>query len=184
MRRRTRVRSDGGDDVGVTTRQACHDGDSHRPIGAEVARLAGHGAALCGVAFFRQRRRMFHVTSSANRASIRFHGLDWRFMDAAPGIAGSRVPEQRGCFVCQDEDEVEWFVRMNNTGGPVDVWAIDGVRERALKTSPEGHLYLPTIVPPDRLTLVRTDIPPAPRGGAQVPIPSGRWHCPSVSDPG
>jgi hypothetical protein len=35
---------------------------------------------------------MFHVTDSANRESIRQHGLDWRRMGTALGIAGSRVP--------------------------------------------------------------------------------------------
>jgi hypothetical protein len=103
---------------------------------------------------------MFHVTFSNNRESIRSNGLDWRLMGASRGIAGSDTPEQEGCFMCLDEGEVEWFVNMNNTGGPVDVWAVEGVDEEDLIESPEGHLYLPTAVPPRRLTLFRSDVPP------------------------
>jgi len=65
--------------------------------------------------------RLFHVTSSRNRESIRTYGLDWTRMADARGIAGSRAPEQEGCFVCLGEFEMEWFVDMNNTGGTVDV---------------------------------------------------------------
>ncbi len=104
---------------------------------------------------------MFHVSSSRNRESIRANGLDWRLMRASPGIAGSETPEQEGCFLCEDESEVEWFIRMNNTRGTVDVWAVDGIRRRKLVESPEGHLYLPGIISPDRLTLLRADVPPA-----------------------
>jgi hypothetical protein len=43
--------------------------------------------------------------------------------------------------LCRDEWEVDWFVRMNNTGGPVDVWAVDRVDEAELMESPEGHHY-------------------------------------------
>ena len=35
---------------------------------------------------------LFHVTSAANRESIRSHGLDWTRMGAARGIAGSMTP--------------------------------------------------------------------------------------------
>jgi hypothetical protein len=104
--------------------------------------------------------RYFHVTSTSNRESIRRHGLDWRRMGAACGIAGSGEPEQEGCFLCEGEFEADWFVQMNNTGGTVDVWEVTRVDAAALAESPEGHFYLPQAVPPDRLTLVRTDIPP------------------------
>src|SRR3954469_8733069 len=106
---------------------------------------------------------MFHVTSSRNRQSIEMSGLDSALMGAARGIAGSRQPEQQGVFVCESEEEAEWFIRMNNTGGPVDLWAVDGIDSTALVKSPEGYLYLPETVAPGRLTLVRTDIPPARR---------------------
>ncbi|MCZ2828524.1 hypothetical protein O2W14_06725 [Modestobacter sp. VKM Ac-2986] len=102
----------------------------------------------------------FHVTSVRNRASIRRHGLDVRRMGAAPGIAGSPVPEQDGVFLADDEFLVDWFVRMNNTGGPVDVWAVDGVVRVDLEQSPEGYLFQSGTVPADRLWLVRQDVPP------------------------
>jgi hypothetical protein len=60
-------------------------------------------------------------------------------MVAAPGIAGSESPEQEGCFLCHDESGAEWFIDMNNTGGPVDVWAVDGVDPSELRESPEGY---------------------------------------------
>ena len=69
----------------------------------------------------------FHVISARNRASIAAHGLDWRLMAPATGIAGSPVPEQEGCFLAGDEWGTDWFVRMNDTGGPVDVWEVSGV---------------------------------------------------------
>ncbi|MDQ2848908.1 MAG: hypothetical protein M3Y77_21820 [Actinomycetota bacterium] len=101
----------------------------------------------------------YHVSSALNRGSIRVHGLDWRYMKAAPGIAGSRRPEQEGCFLGEAHD-VDWFVRMNNTGGPVDVWEVSDVVIDDLLASPEGYCYLPTIIGPDRLRLVQQDIPP------------------------
>ena len=100
----------------------------------------------------------FHVSSSRNRESIERHGLDWRRMRAAPGIAGSHTPEQEGCFLIEQYG-VDYFVEMNNTGGPVDVWAVREVDESALVESPEGYLYLPTPIPPERLRLVRRDVP-------------------------
>ena len=81
-------------------------------------------------------------------------------MGAASGIAGSRTAEQEGCFLCLGEWEMEWFVKLNNTGGPVDVWAVDGVDPKALVESPEGHFYLPSVVAAERLTLWRRDCPP------------------------
>jgi hypothetical protein len=52
-----------------------------------VGRLAQAGAYDPDVG------RFFHVTSARNRESILRHGLDWQFMGAAPGIAGSGGPE-------------------------------------------------------------------------------------------
>lgn len=101
----------------------------------------------------------FHVSSVHNRESISKHGLDWRRMGAAPGIAGSRQPEQPGCFLVDHESDVEWFVRMNNTGGAVDVWEVNGVDVSELVESPEGgYLYLPTVVPNRQLRLVQRDL--------------------------
>ncbi len=101
----------------------------------------------------------FHVSSARNRASIATHGLDWRRMGAACGIAGSPVPEQEGCFLVPDEFSADFFVRMNAPGGPVDVWEVSGVQEAELLESPEGFAYLPAVVPPERLRLVRTEEP-------------------------
>jgi hypothetical protein len=82
-------------------------------------------------------------------------------MAFAPGIAGSSAPEVEGCFVCLEPGEDEWFVRMNNTGGPVDVWELAGVSLEELLTSPEGHSYVARTIAPEHLRLVRKDLPPA-----------------------
>jgi hypothetical protein len=79
-------------------------------------------------------------------------------MQAAPGIAGSSAPEVDGCFLCLRPADVEWFVSMNNTGGPVDVWAVDGIDPDHLEVSPTGYAYLPGKIPSGSLTLVRQDI--------------------------
>ena len=105
--------------------------------------------------------RTFHVSSSRNRASITEHGLDSERM-AAVGIAGSPTPEVPGVYLCRDEVEADWFVSMNNTGGPVDVWGVDGVDPGSLVDNGSGHHYLPGTVPADRLTLLRRDLPPPP----------------------
>lgn len=101
----------------------------------------------------------FHVTSTLNRESVRRHGLDPGRMGAAPGIAGSTRPEADGVFLARDAFETDWFVDMNNTGGPVDVWRVDGVDPDLLQDNGNGHVYLPGTVPPARLALVRTDLP-------------------------
>jgi len=49
-------------------------------------------------------------------------------MDGA-GVARyrpSEEPSNKAPF-CHDDFEVDLFVRMNNTGGPADVWAVDGM---------------------------------------------------------
>jgi hypothetical protein len=98
---------------------------------------------------------MYHVTSSLNRASIEEHGLDVARMGSASGIAGSHAPEVNGCFLCVDMHDVEWFARMNNTGGSVDVWEVD-VDELALVET-DGYLYYPGSIPPSRLRLIEKD---------------------------
>lgn len=79
-------------------------------------------------------------------------------MGGAFGIAGSDNPEQRGVFLCSDEFEVDWFVQMNATGGPVDVWAVDGLTDDSLTESQEGHSYFPGSIPVEALELLRTDV--------------------------
>ena|SRR6516165_606939 len=71
---------------------------------------------------------LFHVSSAANRESILAHGLDWTRMGVARGLAGSTAAEEEGVFLCRDQFEARFFVDMNNTGDPVDVWAVTGVR--------------------------------------------------------
>lgn len=100
----------------------------------------------------------FHVTSVRNRDSIAEHGLDWRRMGAACGIAGSRAAEQEGCFLSNNQAECDFFVRMNNTGGPIDVWEVDHIDSADLVTSPEGFLYLPGVVAPSNVRLVKRDL--------------------------
>jgi hypothetical protein len=105
---------------------------------------------------------MYHVTSTRNRLSIEVHGLDWRLTGAAPGIAGSTSPEQEGCFLAPDAWTADYFVEMNNnTGGPVDVWAIEGIDWSLLEESPEGYAYFPAPIPRRHLRLVRRESPPA-----------------------
>jgi hypothetical protein len=97
---------------------------------------------------------LYHVTSRRNRESIRTHGLDWRFMGAAPGIAGSTEPEVDGVFLCRDEWELDYFVRMNNTGGPVDAWIVEGVDVDRLVDNGNGYGYLPEPIPVAQLGLL------------------------------
>jgi hypothetical protein len=98
----------------------------------------------------------FHVSSVLNRESIAKHGLDWTRMGAAPGIAGSSSPEADGVFICRGEDEVQFFLRINNTGGPVDLWSVDGVDEGLLTDNGNGFVYLPGRVPAARVRLVQS----------------------------
>lgn len=105
--------------------------------------------------------RLFHVTSISNRASIDAYGLDWRLMNSASGIAGSTRPEVDGVFVCTGEYDIDFFVRLNNTSGPVDVWAIDGIDEELIESG-TGFFYIPHEIPREALTLVSQDIPPRP----------------------
>ncbi|MFH9978691.1 hypothetical protein ACH4ND_05395 [Streptomyces sp. NPDC017179] len=101
-----------------------------------------------------------HVSSVLNRQSIAQHGLDWARMGAAPGIAGSRRPEVEGIFVCRGEEEAEFFLQINNTRGPVDVWSVDGIDEGLLLDNGNGFVYLPGRIPAERVRLLRSDVPP------------------------
>src|SRR5262245_2827437 len=132
---------------------------------------------------------MFHVTSSRNRDSIETHGLDWSRMGAAPGIAGSRAPEQPGCFLCLDEFEMEWFVdTINNTGGTVDAWVVDGVAEGELVEASGGFFYLPRTVEPEQLTadlrspVVEPSIYEAMGGAQAVVALAEAWHRRCLAD--
>lgn len=78
-------------------------------------------------------------------------------MGAARGIAGSQAPEAEGCFLGA-EYQVKWFIGMNNTGGPVDVWAVDGINEDQLVTTPNGYNYFPGVISAASLTLLQSDV--------------------------
>lgn len=106
----------------------------------------------------------FHVSSSRNRESIAAHGLDASRVTSVRGIAGSIRPEVEGCFLCRDRQEADWFVAMNNTGGPVDIWAIDGVDWSELLDGGSGFYYLPGTIAPERLKLVDQDVEGATLG--------------------
>jgi hypothetical protein len=114
----------------------------------EIAGLTGSGSYALLMS------RLFHVTSALNRESIRAHGLDWTLMGAAPGIAGSTSPEADGVFLCLSEFDAGFFVRINNTGGPVDVWAVNGIDEEELITTGSGFSYFPAPIPAHQLTLL------------------------------
>lgn len=81
-------------------------------------------------------------------------------MGAAPGIAGSRRPEVEGIFVCRGEEEAEFFLQIDNTDGPVDLWSVDGIDEGLLLDNGNGFVYLPARIPAARVRLVRSDVPP------------------------
>jgi hypothetical protein len=97
----------------------------------------------------------FHATAAVNRESIRRHGLDWRQMGAAPGIAGSLTPEVPGIFVCDDVFDVRFFVRMARSA--TDIWSVqaDGLW---LESGPDGWWIISQPISPERLTLVERDI--------------------------
>ncbi len=80
-------------------------------------------------------------------------------MGAARGIAGSRSPEVEGIFVCRGEEEAEFFLQINNTGGPVDLWSVDAIDEGSLLDNGNGFVYLPGRIPAARVRLVRSDLP-------------------------
>jgi hypothetical protein len=99
---------------------------------------------------------MYHVTSALNRESIELHGLDWSRMGAARGIAGSASPEVEGCFLLDDEWSIDWFIEtINNTGGPVDVWAVEGIEPDQLVENGSGYFYFPDRIPRSSLTIFR-----------------------------
>lgn len=79
-------------------------------------------------------------------------------MKGVPGIAGNAAPDGEGVFLCEDEAEADFFVKMNNTDGPVDIWAVEGINLDDLQASLYGPYLLPYAVPPSRLTLVREDV--------------------------
>jgi hypothetical protein len=99
-------------------------------------------------------RTYFHVTSALNRVSIQQYGLDWRRMGLAPGIAGSRQPEEDGIFLVNDEFSVEWFAHMGLEGEheSVDVWAVTLTDDPEIDEETEYPLIAKPI-PPEAIRL-------------------------------
>lgn len=118
------------------------------PATCPVSPLSAHATW-----YFPNMTRFFHVTAAANRDSILRHGLDWTRMGAAPGIAGSPVPESPAVYVCRGKSEVEFFLHIGAERDPLDVWEIAGVDEAEIRESDTGFAYLAATVSPDRLTL-------------------------------
>jgi hypothetical protein len=130
-----------------------------RKTGDKQVPSAGGGAQgprAQGLGYAHRVDTWFHVSSVANRDSIRAHGLDWTRMGAARGIAGSTVPEADGVFLCE-EFMVGFFVRMNNTRGPVDVWAVSGVDEEQMLDNGSGFSYFPGRISARQLALTESE---------------------------
>ena len=68
-------------------------------------------------------------------------------------------------FLCRDEFEADFFVRINNTGGPVDVWAVAGIEEEELIAAGSGFGYFQARIPRGQVTL-------AGAAGAAEPVPA------------
>lgn len=100
---------------------------------------------------------MFHVTATANRASVGRHGLDWRQMGAAPGVAGSAGPELPAIFLCNDTFDASFFTEMSRS--PSDVWAVR-VDDLWVENGPDGWFIVAEPIAPDRLRLVGGDASP------------------------
>lgn len=106
------------------------------------------------------RRRAWHVSPSANRASIQQHGLDWRRM-ATTGIAlppmEGRVaePELDAVFLCGSLDDVEFFVGFGSHPA-VDIWKVD-TEGLAIEDGPDGWLLHRAPIPTTRVSLVAAD---------------------------
>jgi hypothetical protein len=63
-------------------------------------------------------------------------------MGVASGIAGSSASEEQGVFLCRDESQADFFVRTNNTGGPVDVWTVTGIVLEKIQYIYPGRCHL------------------------------------------
>lgn len=100
------------------------------------------------------RGELFHVSSSANRGSIRQHGLDWGFMGSASGVAGSTRYELPAVFLDESFEGAEWFVDMARFS--VDVWAVDTVGLWG-ENGPDGWVIVPEPISPERLRLADQD---------------------------
>jgi hypothetical protein len=111
----------------------------------------------------------FHVTPSANRESIKDHGLDWRRFREGTGLAGpSETPEGECIFLARDSWEVAWFVKLFRSRHPsLDIWEVtlphdfDPWTEQLPPDTPyleiDGFLATTEAIPADRLRLAEKD---------------------------
>jgi hypothetical protein len=103
---------------------------------------------------------LFHVSPSANRASIRDGGLQPR-ASGGRGLLGPPTQDAPGIFVCEDREEAEWIAdNLNPALVRVDIWRFPshGVH---LVPSDHGFLAVTSSVEPSQLELVEADrIPP------------------------
>jgi hypothetical protein len=75
-------------------------------------------------------------------------------MGAAPGIAGSRSPEEEGVFLAIDDWDVKWFAEMGLEAGheSVDVWVVN--LPDGLEPSDEAdYPLLSRPIPPEAVSL-------------------------------
>lgn len=107
---------------------------------------------------------MFHVSAVANRDSIEQHGLDWRRMGVAPGVAGGHTPELPGIFL-QESEDAHFIVEMAPFA--TDVWKVS-VEGLWVESGPSGWWLCCQRFPPHRLDLL------SPTVLAEDPI-DGSW---------
>ena len=120
----------------------------------------------------------WHVSPSPNRESILTYGLDWRRMSIHGLAASARTPvepEAEGIFLARSPGEVEFLLSFGQHP-LVDVWEVD-VRGLAVDDVDQDWPICPTPIPPERLRLVRTDVP-APAGQPERHEALGRGQSP------
>jgi hypothetical protein len=111
--------------------------------------------------------RLWHVSSSLNRASIAEHGLDWGRMRVTGGIASGPgagppyQPELDAVFLCESLDDVEFFVGFGQHAH-VDVWEVEG-RGLDIQPGPDGWVMCRTAIGPARVRLLHADRTPEGR---------------------
>jgi hypothetical protein len=111
--------------------------------------------------------RLWHVSSSLNRASIAQHGLDWRWMTMTTGIARAPgrdrtfTPELAAVVLCQSLDSVEFFVGFGRHP-LVDVWQVDA-GGRAIEPAPDGWVMCRSPIAATRLMLEEMSAPAGTR---------------------
>jgi hypothetical protein len=113
--------------------------------------------------------KLFHVSASANRESIRKHGLDWTRMGAAPGlVSGEHLPEEPLVYLDEERGLSLWF---RTHGQLMDVWEVRAEGLDLVRTG-DGWIVSPKPIPPERLTLVEQDLDPTDQTNMREPEPA------------